>query len=134
MSDFSTVAGVSGTATYIGHAVGTVNNGGSIYQAMGSLSMTVDFGDPDASATSITGFDGGNFSGTGLTLSSAASGLAIFQNSATLIGSAGQAGRTASITGGFVSGVGDTTAEVAGQFTVSGSGYDAAGIIAGAKQ
>ena len=134
MTDFSTIAGVSGSATYLGHAVGTVNNGGTVYQAMGSLLMTIDFGNPDVSTTSITNFDGGGFSGTGLTLSSAASGLAIFQNLTTLVGSGGQAGRTASITGGFVSGGGDNMAEIGGQFTVSGSGYDAAGIIAGTKQ
>lgn len=133
MSDYTTIAGVTGTATYSGHAVGTVNNGGSIYQAMGALSMTVDFGNPAASTTSITGFDGGSFSGTGLTLSAAGSGLAVFSDYATLTGSGGQAGRTASITGGFVAGGGDATAEVGGQFTVTGTGYDAAGIIAGTK-
>lgn len=133
MSTYSTIAGVSGTATYTGHAVGTVNNGGLVYQAAGSLSMTVDFGAPGNSSTSITGFDGGSFTGTGLTMSAAASGLAVFDNSAALVGSGGQAGRTATITGGFVAGGGDPAAEVAGKFTVAGTGYGAAGVIAGAK-
>lgn len=133
MTDYTTIAGVTGTATYSGHLAGTVNNGGSIYQAMGALSMTVDFGNPAASTTSITGFDGGGFSGTGLMLSAAGSGLAVFNNSATLTGTGGQAGRTASITGGFVAGGGDPAAELAGRFSVTGTGYDAAGIIAASK-
>lgn len=133
MSDYTTIAGVTGTATYEGHIAGTVNNGGTIYEAMGALSMTVDFSNPIASTTSITNFDGGSFSGTGLTFSAAGSGLAVFNNSANLTGAGGQAGRTASITGGFVAGGGDSAAELAGSFTVTGSGYDAAGIIAAAK-
>ena len=133
MSDYTTIAGVTGTATYEGHAAGTVNNSGSIYQAMGALSMTVDFGNPIASTTSITGFDGGSFSGTGLIISAAGSGQAVFNNSASLTGAGGQAGRTASITGGFVAGGGDPAAELAGRFTVTGTDYDAAGIIAAAK-
>ncbi len=133
MTDYTTIVGVTGTATYAGHVAGTVNNSGSIYQTMGALSMTVDFGNPAASTTSITSFDGGGFSGTGLTISGAGSGLAVFNNSATLVGSGGQAGRTASITGGFVAGGGDPAAELAGKFTVTGTGYDAAGIIAASK-
>lgn len=132
MSDYTTIVGVTGSATYTGHVAGTVNNGGSIYQAMGALSMTVDFGNPAASTTSITGFDGGSFSGTGLTISAAGSGLARFANTA-LTGSGGQAGRTALVVGGFVAGGGDPAAEVGGQFTVTGTGYSAAGIIAASK-
>ena len=133
MSDYTTITGVTGTATYAGHIAGTVNNGGSIYHAVGALSMTVDFSNPAASTTSITSFDGGGFSGTGLTFSAGGSGLAVFNNSANLTGSGDQAGRTASITGGFVSGGGDAAAELAGNFTVTGTGYEAAGIIAAAK-
>ncbi|MEH0071785.1 hypothetical protein V6L77_18180 [Pannonibacter sp. Pt2-lr] len=49
-----------GSASYVGHAVGSVVNGGSQYLAAGNFSMNVDFGTRTGTAT-ISNFDGRTF-------------------------------------------------------------------------
>jgi hypothetical protein len=49
VSSFSEISALTGTATYGGHAIGTVLNGTSVYQAVGAWSYTVNFGSPSTS-------------------------------------------------------------------------------------
>ncbi|WP_430513009.1 hypothetical protein [Pannonibacter phragmitetus] len=50
----------SGSASYVGHAVGSVVNGGGQYMAAGNFNMSVDFGTRTGTAT-ISNFDGRTF-------------------------------------------------------------------------
>ncbi|MBM3505618.1 MAG: hypothetical protein FJX65_17340 [Alphaproteobacteria bacterium] len=122
-----------GSATYTGHVMANVVSGSASYLAAGNLRMGVDFATPSLTSISVTNFDGGSFSGTGINVFSA-SGLNKF-SSGTLTGAGGQAGRTANMNGSFFqnkTGT-DVTAGVGGQFTASGTGYKAGGAFAAQK-
>ena len=66
IAGFAAINALQGTATYTGHAIGTVFNGSQVYQAIGGLAATVNFDNPGSSAFNITNFDGANYAGTGL--------------------------------------------------------------------
>ncbi len=105
----------SGTATYAGHAVGTVLNGGSQYIATGDMAASVDFGSRTGNV-SISDFDGRSF------------GSAVsFAGSSTFTGTDG----TTSVTGSFVNGNGLAAEGLMGAFTTSNGGWSASGIFAG---
>ena len=128
VSQSTALSALTGTASYSGHAVGSVSTGGAIYQAAGTFTSTVNFGSPSASTTSITSFDGANYTGTGITLGAGTSGLNKFS------GSLAGAGRTVALTGSFINGGGDPAAEMGGNFSIDGgAAYRAAGIIAAKK-
>ena len=128
VSQLANLSSLTGTASYSGHAVGSVSTGGAIYQAAGTYTSTVNFDNPAASTTNITNFDGANYTGSGITIGSGTSGLNNF------IGSLTGVGRTVALTGSFIAGGGDAAAEVGGNFIIDGgSTYRAAGIIAAKK-
>jgi hypothetical protein len=55
----------TGIATYSGHAIGTVNNDGDIYQAVGGFSQTYNFATGIKSGSfSVTNFDEVTYSGS----------------------------------------------------------------------
>jgi len=114
----------SGTATYNGHAMGTVNNNGARYQAAGTYTQTWNFGTDSGSAT-ITNFDG---LGT-ITASSLTSGNRR-EFSGTLTNSAGVTGNLA---GSFFRGTSDAVKNVGGNFNLTGTNYQAGGIVAGQR-
>jgi len=109
---------LSGTATYTGHAVGSVSNGVHRYVAAGSYAQSWDFASKTGNAT-IGSFDG-------RTISGAASSGNGRDFSATVSGG----GVSGNLVGSFVQGGGDTAAELIGQFSVSGTGYKAVGTVA----
>jgi len=126
ISGLAAINSLQGTATYAGHAIGTVFENSQVYQAIGNLSVTVNFDNTSASTFNITDFDGANYSGTGLTIAADGSGHKF-------TGSIAGSGRTGSYTGAFMSGGGAVNAEMGGQFKVDGGGYSAIGIFAGKK-
>ena len=129
----SEISGLTGTATYNGHVIASVRNGSSGYAAAGQIAVGVNFGAPSSSTVSITSFDGGGFSGTGLTFQTASSGKNTFTASG-LSGTGGQSGRNAQIVGSFMkNSSGDNAAEMGGQFSAAGTGYSTAGIFAAKK-
>ena len=93
----------------------------------------MNFGAPSSSTVSITNFDGGGFSGTGLTFQTASSGKNTFK-AVGLSGTGGQGGRNAEIVGSFMkNNSSDPAAEMGGQFSAAGTGYSTAGIFAAKK-
>lgn len=105
----------SGTATYSGHAVGTVLNGGAQYIATGDLAASVDFAARTGNVN-VTGFDGQSF---GSSVS--------FASSSTFTGTNG----TTSLTGSFVNNGALVAEGMIGAFTTSSGGWSASGIFAG---
>ena len=126
IAGFAAINALQGTATYTGHAIGTVFNGTQVYQAIGGLAATVNFDNPGSSAFNITNFDGANYTGTGLAVTSTGTRHKF-------VGSIAGSGRTGSYNGSFMSGGGDVAAEMGGQFKVDGGGYSAVGIFAAKK-
>ena len=113
----------TGTATYSGHAIGTVNNDGIIFQAVGGFTQTYDFA-TGSGPFSVTDFDGATYNGS----VSAISGQ---ENLFTGSGTGGS--RDIDLNGAFFSGGDDPVAEVGGGFSINGTDYEASGIFAGAK-
>jgi len=112
----------SGSASYNGAAIGTVNNNGANYLAAGSFNNTYNFGS-NTGTVAINNFDGHNFSGT-VTGSGPAYAGAI---------SGGGGNRTGIVLGQFY---GPAAAETGGTFAVqatSGPSYIASGIFAGKR-
>ncbi len=120
----------TGSASYAGHAVGTVINGSARYLAAGSYSANFNFASRSGSM-SISNFDGLNMSGA----ISSTNGRD-YASTLDITGKADLAGRAQ---GSFFSGGGDPTRETGGQFTVSGkpgtnANYAAIGVFVGKKQ
>ena len=115
------INGLSGTATYNGHAFGQVFNGSSFYLERGSFTMNWNFSTASGTAT-ISQFDGNTFqynlSGTG----------AVYSGGLTSPG-----GFSGKMDGAFYAGGGNPAAETGGQFTAQSGSYKAAGIFV-AKQ
>jgi hypothetical protein len=110
---------VTGTATYTGHAIGSVVNGLHRYTAVGSYAMSWDFASMSGN-TSIINFDGRSFSGT-----------ATASNGRDFTGALSGSGVSGTLAGSFFKGGGDPAAEAGGQFGVSnGSNYAAHGTFA----
>ena len=125
-ADLGALAVLNATATYNGHLIGTVLNGGDVYQAVGGFNMFFDFAKPATSTINVTSFDSVDYNAgvTGLT-----NGL--YQATGA---DASALGRTINFTGAFFGGGGDPVAETGGQFNIdSGSSYSASGIFAGAQ-
>lgn len=126
IAGLAAISALQGTATYNGHAIGTVFTNNQVYQAIGGLSATVNFDNTSASTFSISNFDGANYTGTGLAITADST-----QHKFT--GALSGAGRSGGYTGSFMKGGGDVAAEMGGQFKVDGGGYSAVGIFAAAK-
>jgi len=106
---------VTGTATYSGHAVGTVLDGSSQYIATGDMAASVNFASRTGSVA-ISDFDGHSF---GSNVS--------FAGSSTFTGTNG----TTSLTGSFVNGNGLAAEGLIGAFTTADGLWSASGIFAG---
>ncbi len=63
LSDLNSLQGVSATASYTGHAIGSVFNNGASYVAAGGFNGTYNFGTKSA-VMNVTNFDGRSFSAT----------------------------------------------------------------------
>jgi len=121
------VAGVTGTASYSGHAIGNVNNEGSRYVAIGNFTKTWDFGARTGAAT-ISNFDSknvnfttGSSNGRDFTGTLNASGTTSGVNAAALAGS-------------FFKGAGDPVKAAAGNFAfTAGGSYQASGTFIATK-
>jgi len=113
----------SGTATYSGHAIGTVFDNGARYQAAGSYTQSWNFGSDSGNAT-ISNFDGrGTISGS-LTSSNRREFTGSLSNGA---------GVSGNLAGSFFRGTSDAVKNVGGNFNLSGTNYQAAGIVAGQR-
>ncbi len=122
LADFSKVLG---SATYSGHAIGTVIDGFDIRGAVGGFTQIYNF-DTMSGPFSVTDFDIGKDTYTG-------SVNAISGQENLFTGSGTGAGRDIELTGAFFSGGGDPVAEVGGGFTIEGNDYQASGIFAATK-
>ncbi len=120
LTDLSTLEGQAATATYTGHAFGSVYNNGSSYVAGGGFNGTYHFGTQTGTMT-VSNFDGHTFSATG---SAPLTGA----NYTFAVGSTGVKG---TVSGTFY---GPKAAETGGSFaiqTTAGPTYLASGIYAG---
>ena len=124
----------TGMATYSGHIATSVLNGSDSYFAAGNLAFVANFGNPAASTFNVTDFDGGSFSGTGISILSASAGHT-FTGSVTGTVTSSSISVSGSYLGSFVqnSTGTDKVAETGGHISLTGSGYDASGTFAAAK-
>ncbi|THV23096.1 FecR domain-containing protein [Peteryoungia ipomoeae] len=116
------IAGVTGTATYAGNAVGTVNNDGSQYIATGSMQASMNFGAREGNV-SISNFDGKSFS----------QDVSFVEGTANFKGATDTGTRQTSIDGGFATDGVDPVKGVMGNFTATQGGWSASGVFAGSK-
>jgi len=134
------IVALTGTASYSGHAIGTVFNAGGVYQAIGDFTAAVNFG-TEAITGTITKFDGVDFgysatisSSGGSILRGASAASNLFSGSITLDSPTGRSG---SLIGSFMSGAGlggDISSNMGGHFQIEdNSTYSASGIFAAAK-
>jgi hypothetical protein len=115
----------TGTATYVGHAIGHIQNGGSSYVSAGSFRNEVNFGSRSGAVT-VNNFDNANYSGQ-----------VQFAGNTAYFGSLnGSSGRAMTMLGMFFQGKSSPYGETGGSFQVLGanSNYGGAGIFAGKKQ
>lgn len=117
----------TGTATYNGHAVGTVLTGsGSQYIATGNLTATVDFSEGDG-LIAITNYDGKNFSNS------------ISFNGAGFVASGTSGNISSTINGSFASNGSDPVKGIMGSFTAVDTlsdplnSWSTTGIFAGSR-
>lgn len=113
----------TGTATFNGHAVGSVINGTSQYVAAGTFSNVWSFQTQRGQVT-IGNFDGATYTGT----------AALTAGTVQFTGPLSGAGRTGSLSGAFMSSPTNPIAGQAGNFNISGTGYRAGGTFAAQKQ
>lgn len=113
----------SGTATYTGHAIGTVNNNGARYSAVGNFTQTWNFGS-DSGTVSIANFDG----------LATLTGSVTSANRRELTGAlTNGAGVTGNVAASFFRGTSDPVKNVGGNFNLTGTNYQAGGIVAGQR-
>ena len=114
----------TGTATYAGHIIGTVNNGGGQHIDAGNFSNTVNFGTRTGNVM-VTNFDGTNYNGT---TAAPSSDPRLFAG--VLTGNNGY--RYMQLSGNFFRGPTSPVGEMGGNFTVVGTRYIGSGIFAAA--
>lgn len=112
-------SGLTGTATYTGHVVANIENGGSQYVAFGNYSQSWNFSSRTGTAT-ISDLDRATYSGT-ISGVSGSSGSQFH-------GSISGAGRSGSLQGSFMRNTSSLVGEIASQFQVTGGTYTAAGV------
>jgi hypothetical protein len=115
----------SGTATYVGHVVGSVRNGGNEYIAGGSMTNQINFGTRNGTAN-VNGFDGTNYSGA----------IALNQSDPRFLAAAltGAGGRSMSMIGNFFRSPSSAVGEMGGNVLINGTNYQGSGIFAGRRQ
>ena len=118
----------SGSASYSGHLVGPVTNGGDMYIAAGAFEKTWNFATRSGNVT-VSDFDGADYAGT---LASAAGRDFAGPIASTTTALAGRGGDLA---GSFFRAGSDPAGEVGGRFRIAdpASGYGATGIFQAAK-
>jgi hypothetical protein len=124
------ISALTGSATYTGHAIGTVIAGSSspnVYQAVGEWSYTMNFSSPSSSTGHLDSFDGSDYTLGGATLAANSNSLNTFSGSIT--GSS----HSGSFLGSFMKSSSDDAAEMGGHFKLSGTDYKASGIFAAKK-
>jgi hypothetical protein len=129
---FAEITGQTGTASYSGHAIGNVINAGANYIAAGTYTQSWNFAAKNGTAT-ITNFD---VTGTGgITISGAINApLTAPANFGGVNTLTGTPGFTGSVNGSIFSSPTDPVAGVGGNFSISGTNYQAAGTFAAQKQ
>jgi hypothetical protein len=120
----------TGSASYSGHAVGTVVNDSARYIAAGTFSASFNFGSRSGNMT-IGSFDGMTMTGAITTQNG--------RDYSSTLAVGGRAGLEGRAQGTFFTGAGDPVRETGGQFTVgsatgTGTKYRASGIFVGRKQ
>jgi hypothetical protein len=113
----------TGTATYDGHVVANVRNGGAQYVASGNMVNTIDFARRNGTAQ-VTGFDGANYAGV----------LRLHQGDPRFLGadlSSNVGNRTMIMTGNLFRGAQSPVGEMGGNVLVGGTNYLGSGIFAG---
>ncbi len=115
----------TGTASYIGHAIASINNAGNEYLAAGNFSNSVDFGARTGNV-SITGLDQTNYSGT---VSALQSGPGTFSGMLTTT----NGNRFAILAGNFYRSPTSPVGEMGGLINLRGTNYLGSGIFAAAK-
>ena len=109
---------LTGTARFGGHAIGSVQNGTNRYVAVGSFDAAWNFG-TKSGLLSLSNFDSLNLTGT-----------ASSTNGREFSGSLTGGTVTGSLDGSFFSEGADPTRYMGGQFSLSDTGYSAAGTFA----
>ena len=133
----ASVLGATGSASYSGHAIGTValgNPSAAVYQSTGAFDMAFNF-DTNNGTAKISQWDPAHFGGAGATFTFGVGhvpGAESFFNGAA---TTAPAGFTGSVDGAFYSNPTDIVAGVGGQFSLNNSptNYRAVGIFAAQK-
>ena len=116
----------TGSATYVGHAIANIQNGGSSYVSAGQFQNTVNFGTRTGNV-SINNMDGANYAGQVMF----SSGSPVFVGSL----SAPSANRSMDLIGSFFQGRTSPVGEMGGGLRIYGPGnYGGAGIFAGSSK
>jgi hypothetical protein len=116
----------TGTATYVGHAIASINNGGREYLAAGNFTNTVDFA-ARAGRVSVIGLDSTDYSGT---VNATQSAPGTFGG--LLTGNFGN--RFAILAGSFYRSPTSPVGEMGGLINLTGTNYLGSGIFAAAKR
>jgi hypothetical protein len=116
---------ITGTATYLGHAIASIRNGSNEYMAAGNFTNTVNFA-TRVGNVSITGLDQTNYSGTVNATQSAPGTFA-----GLLTGDIGN--RHALIGGSFYRSPASPVGEMGGLINLTGTNYLGSGTFAAAK-
>ncbi|MFZ5784739.1 MAG: FecR domain-containing protein [Pseudomonadota bacterium] len=114
----------TGVATYVGHAIGNVQNGVNAYVAAGSYTNTWNFA-TQSGAVTIGNFDGATLSGT--------TNLITGAPASQFTGSVAGGGRTGSLNGSFFSSPTAPAQGQGGSFNINGPNYKAGGTFAAQK-
>lgn len=114
-----------GTATYTGHAVGTVVNDGSQYIATGDLNATMDFG-ARTGTIEIRNYDDKDMFGAVVSFESGGTSVSSLTSDSMI-------GIATSVTGAFASNGTDPVAGVMGSFTAVDGNWSSTGIFAGSR-
>ncbi len=126
---------IAGTATYDGHLIGTVNNDGSVYQAVGDMALKFTFASGAVAIrvidVTVDDFDGTDFTSTLPAVPNVFTTNAYDNGGLTIAGTHPAAGAVNMfVEGKFFGPVGVPPAETGGNFTVTGTDYGASGIYA----
>ena len=126
VSDIDTLAALNATAHYDGHVLGDVakltGDQWNTYVAAGSLAMNWNFTNRNGDLT-ISQFDGDHSFGSG------PGGMSQIPNLNQFSGSISGSGLSGNATGSFMRGPDSSAQGVAGNWNVSGTGYNATGIF-----
>ncbi len=116
----------TGTASFTGNTVVNVHNGTSQYISASDFNLTYNFANPTATTATINNLDGASFTTTSAGLNGGNPNFFVnISSSAT--------GRSGSIHASFFKSSTDNTAGVGGGIKITGTDYEAGGIVMGQK-